>query len=274
MTLPSLAWERVTHGGEPDRWMAVLHGTYGHGRNWSSVLRRVVRERPEWGGAMMDLRGHGDSKGLEGPHTVEAAARDVLRTARADGLELGAVLGHSLGGKIALECLRLAASNADAPSQVWVIDSTPASGEREGGAWNMLQALRRHPGPFRSRDEAIHGLEQEGFGTGVARWMAIALEHELDGSWRWGLELDVIEALLRDFFDRELWEVVEAPPEGVEVHLVRATRSSVLDGEALERARQAADGSQQVHLHEVDGGHWLNADNPDAVVELLVDGLP
>ena len=27
-------------------------------------------------------------------------------------------------------------------------------------------------------------------------------------------------------------------------------------------------------VHDVEGGHWLNADNPDALVDLLAEELP
>ena len=32
--------------------------------------------------------------------------------------------------------------------------------------------------------------------------------------------------------------------------------------------------SGRVFLHRVPGGHWINTDNPDAVVQLLTDTLP
>jgi pimeloyl-ACP methyl ester carboxylesterase len=46
----------------------------------------------------------------------------------------------------------------------------------------------------------------------------------------------------------------------------------VLSGESLERAERAA--GQRVHLHRIAGGHWVNADNPDALLDLLIEWLP
>lgn len=269
-----------SNGPDSDRRIVVLHGIYGAGRNWNSVARRAVRERPGWAAEMVDLRGHGESPAGEPPHTVEAAAGDLARTAREDGFEPAVVLGHSFGGKVALEYLRLAAGgDAPVPEQLWLVDSTPATREPGGEAWEMLERLRRHPGPFRSRDEGIDALADDGLSRPVARWMGTNLIEGGDGAWRWRLDVDVMEALLRDFFDRDAWEVLESLPTGgeasaVEIHLIRATDSPVLDGEALRRMRRAAERSDRVHLHEVEGGHWLNADNPDAVVDLLAEHLP
>src|SRR5512142_1296285 len=63
----------------PARWLYVLHGIFGAGRNWASIMRRLVRERPEWGAVLVDLREHGRSGGFPPPHTVATAAGDVAR---------------------------------------------------------------------------------------------------------------------------------------------------------------------------------------------------
>jgi pimeloyl-ACP methyl ester carboxylesterase len=259
------------------RWIVVLHGIYGHGRNWASVARRVVRERPAWGAVLVDLREHGDSRGFPPPHTLEETARDVRRTVLAGGWDVGCVVGHSFGGKVALEYARLSladAGDAPRPDQVWVIDASPDTAEPHGGAWAMIGMLRRHPGPFRSREEGLHVLEDEGLATPIARWMAMNLEEEWDGTWRWRIDADVMEALMADYFRRDLWPMVESPPAAFDVHLVRATDSSALVGSALRRVEAAARRCNRVHLHELEGHHWLNADNPDGLVELVKAGLP
>jgi hypothetical protein len=55
---------------------------------------------------------------------------------------------------------------------------------------------------------------------------------------------------------------------------VAATDSSVLRPRDVERIRSLGADSGRVRLHAVEGGHWLNADNPDAVVDLLAGELP
>ena len=89
------------------------------------------------------------------------------------------------------------------------------------------------------------------------------------GGWGWRLDPDEMEAYLRDYFEVDAWDVVEEPPGGVVIHFVKASGSSVLGGEAVERIRGAGRRTGRVFLHEVEGGHWLNTENPDALVELL-----
>lgn len=262
--------ERVVAGGTPPRhWLYVLHGIFGSGRNWASVARRLVQARPEWGVLLVDLREHGASEGFLPPHTVEACARDLDALARSLRVPPSAVLGHSFGGKVALAWGALSPEMA----QLWVVDSTPEARPPGGSAWQMLERLRRLPEHFRSRDELVQLLREGGIALPVARWMATNLAGEPAAGYRWRFNLEAIEELLHDFFRRDLWPVLESPPGSLQLHLVKAEGSDVLSGPALERVEGLTTGGR-VFLHRVTGGHWVNADNPDALHELLEGMLP
>ena len=256
----------VAPGAAPTMRLLVLHGIYGAGRNWGSVARRLVRARPEWSVVLVDLRSHGRSPRLS-PHTVEACARDLVRLEDDVGRRADAVLGHSFGGKVALVYARLRPLR-----QLWVVDSSPGAGRAGGSAWRMLGVLRRHPGPFGSRAEAVAAVESEGFSTLVAKWMATNAV-PTDNGLEWRLDADEMEAYLRDYFRTDVWDVALNPTAGTAVHFVRALGSRVLDEVAVALIREAASDDRHVCLHEVEGGHWVNTENPDALHELLVAGL-
>lgn len=254
----------------PAAWLLVLHGIYGSGRNWASVIRRVVQERGEWGGLLVDLRQHGESRGFEAPHTLEACAEDLRRLIRSEELEGRALLGHSFGGKVALVYARDPEPGLE---EIWIVDSSPDAGEPSGAAWGVLEVLRNNPGPFLGRDHGVEALVADGVDRPVARWMATNLEEGVDGAFRWRIDPDDMEELLRDFFRVDAWDVVEDPPEGVEIHVVKAEDSGVLGEDACARIEAAGRETGRVRLHRIEGGHWLNADNPDGLVELLVAEL-
>jgi len=264
MSEPILHHDIVQGNGEPRAWLYVLHGIFGAGRNWSTVIRRIVAESEGWGAVLVDLRQHGRSQGFPAPHTIEAAAADLRRLAHRTGRPAAAVLGHSFGGKVALKW----AASADGPRQVWVIDSTPAAGPPAGSAWDMLRVIEALPGRFQTRDEAITLLRAGGVAEPVAQWMATNLERTDDG-FRWRFEVAAIEALMHDFFRTDLWAVVEHPPPATEIHFVKARESSVLSGPTLERLEAVVASTRGVQLHHLAGGHWLNADNPQGVVQLV-----
>jgi pimeloyl-ACP methyl ester carboxylesterase len=270
LTGRSLAFTTVgaDDGTAPAKWLYVVHGIFGAGRNWAAVAKRVVRNRPEWGAMLIDLREHGASQGFQGPHTIAAAARDLADLAVATGNPPAAILGHSFGGKVSLEFSRI----ANDVTQVWVIDSTPEAKAPGGSAQAMLEIVQALPAAFSSRDEAIDALVAQGVARPTAMWMATNLQ-ERGGDYEWRFRLESIAELLESFFDTDEWDVLEKPRDGVEIHLVKASQSSLLAGATLERVQTAAD-NVHVFLHEVEGGHWLNADNPDAIIELLTEHLP
>ena len=285
--------------------MLLLHGIYGAGRNWGTIARRLVRARPGWRVVLVDLRSHGQSPRLA-PHTIDCCAADLVRLEDHLGRPADAVLGHSFGGKVALAYGRQRAEGggaggggadgggpgggglqrpgglrhetgglqrgAGARLRLWIVDSSPSAGRPGGGAWRMLGVLRRHPGPFGSRAEAVDAVATEGFPPLVANWMAINAVRT-DAGLQWRLDPDEMEGYLRDYFRTDAWDVVENPPAGMSVHFIRALGSSVLDDAAGMRIRAAGRGSGRVFLHEVSGGHWVNTENPEALLELLVAGL-
>lgn len=266
---PVLHHRRVTAGeAEPESWLFLLHGIYGAGRNWASIARRLVRRRPDLGAVLVDLRLHAGSQGFEPPHTLQSCAADLGRLYERSGIYPRALLGHSFGGKVALTAVRRLEEGSDL-RQVWVMDSTPTARPDAGGAARMLEVVKRHE-RFADLEEARKAVRSHGFAPSVANWMVTNLHRE--GPWlRWRFDLGGVEALLEDFFRVDRWDVVEAPPRGVELHFVKATRSSLLTEEECERLEDRE--TEGVYLHRVEGGHWLNADNPEAVLDLLADRL-
>lgn len=253
----------------PDRWAFVLHGIYGAGRNWNSVFRRLVESRSDWGFYPVDLRGHGQSPALASPHTLEACVRDLSVLASTLDPAPTVIVGHSFGGKVAL----LYGDEAEHDVvQTWVVDSTPDAREPAGSAWGMLRVLREAPGPFADREAGIQAVRDHGYAEPVARWMSTNLVPRGD-AFEWRLDPDQMEALLRDFFRTDAWPAVEHP-YGPELHFIRGSESGILDEEARLRLTSTGLGTDRVHLHTLEGGHWLNADNPDGLVRLFAEHLP
>ena len=263
-----LSYDTV-EGGAASQTLYMLHGIFGAGRNWSSIARRLARERMDWDIRLIDLRQHGASQGFAPPHTLVSAANDIAELARDLKEQPAGILGHSFGGKVAM---LYAAAHGDKLQQIWVVDSTPEAKAPGGSAWEMLDIVRGLPTEFAARQDLVAALSEQGVALNTAQWMATNLEQS-GKSYRWRFELAAIEQLLQSFFETDLWSVVESPPGQAHVHIVKATQSSVLSAAAVARVQQISRTNARVHFHEVDGGHWLNADNPDALVQMLSQHL-
>jgi pimeloyl-ACP methyl ester carboxylesterase len=264
------AYERIAAAGAaPASWALVLHGIFGRGANWRSFARRLVDRRPRLGLVLVDLREHGASQGAPPPHTVAAAAEDLVRLAdalEADGSPVRSVMGHSLGGKVALGLVaRVGASLSGA----WIFDSDPAArpgAEHAGETAEVLRALEAAPADYGSRDAFVDHLRSAGFSLALARWLAMSLV--ADGArYRLCLVPASMRALLTSYHATDAWPTVAAPPCALRFVLGGASQSV---GEASRR-RLAAEARVDVLAG---AGHWLHVDALDALVALVAEGTP
>jgi esterase len=258
------AVEVAPEAGEPRGWLLFLHGILGSGSNWRTIARRLVADRPEWGALLVDLRMHGRSQGAPPPHTIDAAADDLVRLVARRHLPVAGVVGHSFGGKVAL-ALR---GKLELP-EYWILDSTPGARPEPksdpDSAEHVLDALRGLPPSFPERAAFVAAMTGAGFSRALADWLAMNLE-PADGAYRLRLDLDAVGDLLADYYRRDLWSALESGPGAL--HLVVARRSRALDD--ADRRRAAA---LPIALHTIDAGHWLHMEAPDALIALLSAGL-
>jgi pimeloyl-ACP methyl ester carboxylesterase len=267
-----LAFDRID-GVRAERAIIFLHGILGRGNNLRTIARRFVEARPGWSAWLVDLRGHGRSpKGTPAP-SVEAAARDVMHFATRTAQPLGAIAGHSFGGKVALEAARV--GPVESLEHVIVIDSAPGIRHPAGGedsALTVIDALDSLPSTFSSKSDFIEALIATGKTRELAQWLAGSVEREGD-QVRFVLDLKEIRALILDYLASDLWPVVEHPPGAVRVHLVIGDRSNSYSPGDRERAARIATSSDRVTVDVLPAGHWVHIDNPDGLLRKLLDHI-
>lgn len=88
--------------------LLVLHGLFGSRHNWTPLARRLARHRDVYA---LDLRNHGDSQHADSMSYPEMA-NDILWFMASADLTEAAILGHSMGGKVAMQVA------LDAPQRV------------------------------------------------------------------------------------------------------------------------------------------------------------
>src|SRR5262249_50100949 len=150
-----LALDRMD-GVHPRQAIAFLHGILGRGRNLRMIATRFVEARPDWTAWLIDLRGHGRSPKNTPRPSLEAAAWDVVSLAARAELPLRAIVGHSFGGKVALEVARLEA--VESLAHVVTIDSAPGWKERVSGGespFDVIDVLESLPREFASKTDFI-----------------------------------------------------------------------------------------------------------------------
>ena len=250
--------------------MLFLHGILGTRANWRGIARRFVEARPRWGAILVDLREHGDSLGLSGPHTVRAAAADLTELEGSLALPIGGALGHSFGGKVVLEWLR---SRQGQLTEAWTIDSSPSpiGADRNTSATaEVIRTLEALPRQWASRDAFIAAMVEAGQPPPIAKWLAMNLRRTDSGERIFGPDLGVIRDLIDDYASADSWDVLEAPPKGCTLDLVIGGQSEVFSASDRERVGQLANRNSNISVHVIErAGHWVHVDAADALLALL-----
>jgi pimeloyl-ACP methyl ester carboxylesterase len=275
----------------PTRWMLFLHGILGSGPNWRTFAKQIVAARPDWGAVLVDLRLHGESQGgFDRPHTLATAAGDVVElidllerspamsamSATSGGAKVRGVLGHSFGGKVALELARQRAGQGEELEQLFVIDSTPSARPDKKGSestQHIVDLLTNLPDEFTDRPAFTAWMEAQGVSRPTAMWLAMNVR-PVPNTTRFVFRTDIagIRELLADYFAVDLWNVLEHPPGAgtMESHLIVGGKSGVVDARDREHAKRCPRTTLDV-IEEAD--HWVHVDAPDRLRELVLGYL-
>jgi esterase len=263
----------VIEGRGAKRIAAFLHGILGRGQNLRSIARRFVEARPDWTARLVDLRGHGRSqKGTAGP-SLEAAARDVVKLAGESPQPVTAIIGHSFGGKVALEAARIGSTAS--LERIVVIDSYPGVREPYHGKNDPLEVvdtIESLPATFASRSAFVEALIKSGKSPALAQWLAQSVEPD-GGRVRFMPDTSEIRMLLMDYLSRDLWPVVQQPPDNVSVHLVIGDRSDAFSPADRDRSARISAANPRVTVDVLPAGHWVHVDDPDGLLRILVNRL-
>lgn len=135
--------------GEP---VILLHGFCGSSSYWEHLLPYLNGYRV----IVPDLRGHGRTDAPVGPYTIEQMADDVLQLMDELDIQKATILGHSMGGYIALSCAQRYTSRLNA---FGLIHSTayPDSDEAKEKRLDAVNAIQRE-GMTNFIDGLIPGL--------------------------------------------------------------------------------------------------------------------
>jgi esterase len=176
-------------GGSGRPPLVILHGMLGSSRNWQTAGRDLATWYHVFA---LDLRNHGASPWSD-DMTYPSMVGDVLAWLDAHGLTRVALMGHSMGGKVAM---LLACRHPQRVERLVVVDIAPKNyfwpGRRqEFAAMRDLDLLH-----LQSRAEAEMSLESRVPSWPMRKFLTSSLERGEDGAWGWQFNLPVLTAAL------------------------------------------------------------------------------
>jgi pimeloyl-ACP methyl ester carboxylesterase len=210
----------------------------------------------------LDLTGHGAAPPLRDGADSATLAADVLAAAR--GLGAGAplaIVGHSLGGRVAL---RVAEQAPGRVASVTLLDIAPGPLAGRGEVSAVLDVVRRAPDTFASRAEARATLIAGGLAPPIAEWLLLNLE-PASAVYQWRIDREALARLHARVSAEDLWPVVERAGTFPLTCVRGAASPYVSDADAR---RLEAAGARVVTIAEA--GHFLHVEQPEAVLDAVV----
>jgi pimeloyl-ACP methyl ester carboxylesterase len=240
--------------------LVILHGLFGSGKNWQSHARQFADQSQVF---MIDLRNHGQSFHAD-EMNYSVMADDVAQLLYRLGLSNCDVLGHSMGGKVAM---MLALQNPALVARLIVADIAPiAYFHHYDDLINPILALPLET--IESRAQADQLLRQNIPEDQLRAFLLQNLVREATG-WRWRVNWEVIQ---RDM--EWLTGFGELPPDwSIELPtlFLRGEKSDYIGEAEIEVIQQRF---QDYRIETIAAaGHWLHAEKPESFNRLVVDFL-
>jgi len=232
--------------------IVLLHGLFGSSQNWAGTGRRLSAFGRVFA---LDLRNHGDSPHAP-THSLADCVKDLLEWLVARGFEQVRLIGHSMGGLIAMA---FAIEHPGLTAGVASIDIAPRPYPPEHGP--ELRALKTDITACRSRAELEQLLLPMVPDTRTRQFLLTNAAHAGDG-FRWKLNVEVLEksSVASD------WAAMMGRYEG-EALLVAGARSGYVRTEDHAVMRRYFPRARIETLPEAD--HWPHITAPDSLETAL-----
>lgn len=255
-------------GNEDAPPLVLVHGGRDHARAWDDVARVF---RAQFHVIAPDLRGHGDSQWADaGGYPLVNFVFDLAELIRQLGCPRVTLVGHSLGGNIALRMTGLYPEKIDklvcieglgpSPRTAQKLAAQPVAARLQGWVDEQRKLAAHTPRHYPSLEDAVARMREQNphLSDGQARHLTLhGVRQNDDGSYSWKFDPYLRSELPIDLARSEiidLWKRVTCP-----VLLVYGSASwasnPAMDGRAAN--------FRQADVALIDGaGHWVHHDRP------------
>lgn len=241
-----MLYSKIEGEGKP---LLILHGFLGMSDNWKTLAGQMASEGFQL--HILDLRNHGRSFHSD-EFTYEAMVGDVLEYCQTNNLDKVSILGHSMGGKVAMF---FATTYPEKVEKLIVADIGPKYYRpHHQDIMAGLNAVDLTTKPDRSQVEEILKDYVSDFGT--RQFLMKSLYWIEPGQLAFRFNLPV--------FNEQIDNIGKALPENAIFEkptlFLRGGNSNYIKDEDFETIRRHFPNSEIKTIPNA--GHWLHAENP------------
>ena len=234
--------------------IVILHGLLGSSDNWMPQAKLLGEHFHVY---TVDQRNHGQSPHSQ-EHNYEVMVSDLMQFIGDHTLKKPVIIGHSMGGKTAMN---FALSYPDKLSALVVVDIAPKSYDVRHD--HIIEGLKAIPiDSIQSRSEADEELSHHVSSLAVRQFLLKNLMRTSEGGFAWRMNLPVLDNNLE-----KIGRTIDSTStfDGPTL-FVRGTRSDYIMDEDRDRIKEIFPKSTLVSM---DTGHWVHAEKPSEFVDVV-----
>ena len=241
------------YGDKNSEPLIILHGFFASSRNWRQIAKKLAEHCHVF---VLDLRNHGSS-----PHDPEmdypSMAGDLIAFMDEHGLERASILGHSMGGKVAMW---LALTSPERVNKLIIADISPVSYEHSFD--HTMQALKDIPlSQISNRKQADEFLSAAIPELSYRMFLLQNLQL-IDGKYNWRVDLDIFQKTAHHII---AFPQVTNSPYLDNALFIMGENPLYTNKEAIYRY------FPQAEITVLEGAnHWLHVDQPEAFLTNVI----
>jgi esterase len=251
-----LHYKEMGHG-QP---LLILHGLFGTLDNWQTLAKRLAEHYNIF---LVDLRNHGRSPHSD-EHDYELMADDVRELIEDLQIATPAIMGHSMGGKVAM---KYALKYPTHITKLIVVDIAPKAYPPHHD--DIIDALRAVDlSKAKSRGDIDDQLSASIKDEGVRLFLAKNIYRKEDNSFAWRMNLEAIDKN----YEHIAAAVTSDIPFKKDALFIKGGKSRYITQEDQYTSIEHL--FTQVEIETIpEAGHWVHAEAPDKVYDLVTTFL-
>ncbi len=240
--------------GQP---VIILHGIFGVSDNWVSIGKKLAEKFSVY---IPDQRNHGRS-----PHSVAfnyyALADDLLEFIREHKLEKPIIIGHSMGGKVAMT---FTLEHPEMVEKLVVVDISPRKYPGRNVHFDMITAMMKVDfDHVETREDVEKQLVESIPDKRIRLFVMKNLYRKTRHTFDWRLNLEALSANMDFVFDGvESSDTYSGP-----TLFIRGGLSNYIQDSDTPLIKDLFPNAK---IQTIEGAsHWVHADNPDELCRLF-----
>ncbi len=266
----ALKFRKSGHGSP----FVILHGLYGASDNWISISRKLEERFTVF---IPDLRNHGHSPHTT-THTYQDMADDLLQFFKDHQIGKAIVLGHSMGGKLAM---MFAAEYPELVTSLIVADIAPKSYHSVEKPFKTVLQHEIILGLMEelnlvavsSRKEIDHFLAEKLKDSTLRQFLIKNIHRNKEDYFEWKINVPVLKYALTSVTSdvASEWFADRSPILSYPVTFIRGLQSDYISNDDIPVIKDIYPEARVIDI--AGAGHWLHAEQPEKFVEAVLSSV-